>query len=301
MGNYNDLLYGTWSIPAGIARVMDSATFQRLRKVSQSGASKYAYAYKTVTRFEHSVGVYLLLRHLGASEQEQLAGLLHDISHTAFSHVIDIVFYSTEQVYHEEIKDEFLSRADLKRALADLGYTADHIKDEKSFTLLEQPLPALCADRIDYSLRDAVTVGLIPAAVAQDILADMTTFEGRIVMRSPGVAVEYRNLYQELNDRYWASQQENYLYELLAQAIEIGLERGILSRGDLLTNDDTVEAKLRTAGLPEIEARFAKLHAPPADEMSEFVPNRPIKQRAIDPEILIQRSTIPLSKLENSP
>jgi HD superfamily phosphohydrolase len=33
----------------------------------------------------------LLVRRLGASLEEQIAALLHDVSHTAFSHVIDSV------------------------------------------------------------------------------------------------------------------------------------------------------------------------------------------------------------------
>jgi len=50
------------------------------------------------TRFDHSVGVMLLIRKLGAGSspasallKEQVAALLHDVSHTAFSHVIDYV------------------------------------------------------------------------------------------------------------------------------------------------------------------------------------------------------------------
>ena len=44
--------------------------------------------------FEHSLGVYLLLRRLGADRREQVAGLLHDISHTAFSHAVDFLISS---------------------------------------------------------------------------------------------------------------------------------------------------------------------------------------------------------------
>ena len=300
MDDYDDLLYGTWSLPAGIGRIISSPTFQRLHRVSQSGASKYANPLKTVTRFEHSLGVYLLVRRLGASVEEQVAGLLHDISHTAFSHVIDIVFYSTEQDYHERIKDEFLSRPDLSGALLALGYRGEDLRSDEAYTVLEQPLPALCADRVDYSLRDAVTVGLIPVTTAQEILDDMTVHEGRIVMRTPQVAARYRSLFQEMNDRYWASQEENYLYEMLAQAIEIGLEQQVITRDDLLSDDDVVEAKLRGGRRPEIEALFAKLIAPPADEVRAFVPTRPIKQRAIDPDILVQGTVTALSHIERS-
>ena len=46
-----------------------------------------------ITRYEHSVGVMLLARRVGGGLREQVAALLHDVSHTAFSHVIDHVFH----------------------------------------------------------------------------------------------------------------------------------------------------------------------------------------------------------------
>jgi len=290
-----DPLYGTWPLPAGVAQLLACPTLQRLHRVSQSGASKYAHPFKTITRLEHSIGVYLLLRRLGAAEQEQIAGLLHDVSHTAFSHVIDIVFYSVEQDFHEGIKAEFLNRPDLRAALDALGYRpADFLSDEL-YTLLEQPLPALCADRIDYSLRDAVTVGEINIPAARTILNDLAVHHGRIVMRDPAVAQQYVTLFKKMNNTYWASQQENYLYETLAQAIEVGLETGILSWADMLVDDDVVEAKLRAANDPHIASLFNKLFQPPADEVTAFWPTRPIKQRAIDPHILLDGTVAPLS------
>jgi len=279
-----DPLYGDWPLPAGIERLICTPTFQRLRRISQSGASKYAHPLRTVTRFEHSVGVYLLLRRLGASEQEQVAGLLHDISHTAFSHVIDIVFYSDEQDLHERLKGKFLNRPDLRAALGQMGYKPEDFLSDEPYTLLEQPLPALCADRIDYSLRDAVTMGQIPISAAQTILDDLTVYDGRIVLCTPAVAQQYVAIFQKVNDTY-TDRRENYLYEMLARAIEMGLNSGALNQADLLTDDDVVEAKLRAAGDPRIEALFARLVDPPAAEVAAFVPTRPIKQRAIDPEV----------------
>ncbi len=297
MHTYNDSLYGAWTLDPRVNRLVECPTFQRLRGISQSGASKYAHLCKTVTRFEHSLGVYLLLRRLQASEQEQIAGLLHDISHLAFSHVVDIVWYSQEQDLHEQLKERFLLRPDIRTAIEELGYAVPDMLAEHQYTLLEQPLPALCADRIDYSLRDAIAVGEISAAGAQGILDDLLVHKGKIVMQSPAAGGRFGTLFQHMNDTWWASQLENYLYESLAQAIEIGLESGVIDRDDLMGTDDEVERKLRGSGDARITALFNKLEHPPIAEVESFVPLRPIKQRSIDPHVWVGGNALPLSEL----
>ncbi|MCK4525510.1 MAG: HD domain-containing protein, partial [Candidatus Andersenbacteria bacterium] len=76
-----------------IKEIILDKDFQRMKKISQFGIFKHSFLFGIeFSRFEHSVGVYYLLKKFGASEEECLAGLLHDISHGAFSHVLDIVF-----------------------------------------------------------------------------------------------------------------------------------------------------------------------------------------------------------------
>ena len=88
----------------GSSSLIGCPTFQRLKGVRQAGPSALAFPFKDVTRYEHSLGVFALLRRLRAPRREQVAGLLHDISHTAFSHAVDFVFTSEEQDHHEQLK-----------------------------------------------------------------------------------------------------------------------------------------------------------------------------------------------------
>src|SRR5436190_23051682 len=92
---WHDRVYGDVAIEEpGILDLIGSPTFERLKGVRQAGPSALTFPFKNVTRFEHSLGVFLLLRRLGADRREQVAGLLHDISHTAFSHAVDFVISS---------------------------------------------------------------------------------------------------------------------------------------------------------------------------------------------------------------
>src|SRR3989344_5458970 len=100
----NNKLYGRYKITeAVLIDLINSKALQRLKGIHQAGAWNLHYSFKkSFTRYDHSLGVMLLLRKFGASIEEQIHGLLHDISHTAFSHVADFVFNKqTSQTYQD--------------------------------------------------------------------------------------------------------------------------------------------------------------------------------------------------------
>src|SRR4030042_264193 len=89
---FSDPAYGKFEIKHEVLQdVIRTGALQRLKGINQYGTFQFILPKFKTSRFEHSVGVCHLLGRLGASVEEQLAGLAHDISHTAFSHVIDYV------------------------------------------------------------------------------------------------------------------------------------------------------------------------------------------------------------------
>ena len=108
---YDDDLYGKVEIVEPVLwDVIASDALQRTKGISQHGITALLGITPPFSRFDHAVGAMLLLRRLGASLEEQIAALLHDVSHTAFSHVIDYVFHNhSGQSYHENWKEEIVS------------------------------------------------------------------------------------------------------------------------------------------------------------------------------------------------
>ncbi len=98
---YDDI-YGEFEVEKVLEELIFSDPVQRLKGIHQGGASYLVNQKWNETRLDHSIGVMLLIRKLGGSLEEQIAGLLHDVSHTAFSHVIDFVFENKEEDYHEK-------------------------------------------------------------------------------------------------------------------------------------------------------------------------------------------------------
>jgi hypothetical protein len=296
-----DRVYGEVAIAdPGLLALIACPTFRRLERIRQAGPSALAFPFKTVTRFEHSLGVYHLLERLGAGRREQVAGLLHDVSHTAFSHAADFVYASDEQNHHEGLKPEFLHRPDLETALHAIGFEPEDFYDDTVFPLLEQPLPWLCADRLDYFLRDSLACAVsTPDSIART-LAHVTVRDGLIVVTDADVARDAERRFAAMNDEWWASPTEAYIYNEFADALREGFRLGALHEDDLLTDDDAVLGRLAATPSPLIASKLARITHFRPERVNGYVPRVVPKVRRIDPPVAVDGGWKRLSELSGS-
>jgi uncharacterized protein len=295
---WRDRVYGDVAIEdPTILDLIDCATFRRLQGVFQAGPSVLAFPFKNVTRYEHSLGVYVLLRRLGATQQEQIAGLLHDISHTAFSHAVDFVVPSREQDHHEDLKPLLLERPDMRDALERWGYSPQQFYDDSVYPLLEQPIPLLCADRLDYFLRDGLACSVVWPDFVERILGCLTVVKQRIVLTDAEVARQAAQLFETMNRHWWASQDEAYIYNEFADALREGLRLGVIATDDLMTEDALVLARLDASASPLIAKKLDTIRHFRPEFAREYVPRIIPKERWLDPPVQVNGSVQRLSTL----
>jgi HD superfamily phosphohydrolase len=251
----NDPIYGTFELPELFEDLLASTAVQRLGSVHHSGAIFLVNPDISHTRLEHSIGVMLLIRILGGSELEQIAGLLHDISHTAFSHVGDYVFDNKEENYHEQLFESLLINSDVPAILEKHGYHSGQILNG-GFSILEQPLPYLCADRLDYTLRDATYAELITRQDARSFMTSVTLQEDKIVVKDEEHAQWINLIFEKLNKEVYNAPLYIYANQQLALLIRDFLKTGQLKETDLLKDDTYLLNKLRstTYGYDAIKA-----------------------------------------------
>lgn len=192
----NDNIHGDIALTSDEWKVVNTATFQRLRSLKQLGMGHLVYPNATHTRFAHSLGVFHImcrvlanLEHADLDDEHRaelrLAALLHDVGHYPYSHLMERVANVTlteeeiakpdsrvisgkvdEYPDHEELGRHILeSQADIRKAL---GSRARAKKIGALFSRLEgshQQLSKLIhssldMDRLDYLLRDARAAGV---------------------------------------------------------------------------------------------------------------------------------------------
>jgi uncharacterized protein len=302
MLNYEDRIYGAFTINDPLLLdLLETRSVQRLKGVLQHGISGLIGITRPTTRYEHSLGVMLLVRSLGASLQEQAAALLHDVSHTAFSHVIDYVFDGHDtQSYHEDKKEEFIAGSDLPAVLEKHGYLWQDLLHEENFPLLEQAAPALCADRLDYFLRDSFDLKLAGREELKMAIQSLVVHQGRVASCSLEAARWMGYTFIDADQASWANFREVGLYELTARAIKTALHLGVLDMQDLWGTDKEMWSKMQAAH--EMELRDLLQWVQPAtvfvwDDASPTF-RVSTKLRTLDPDVLIDGNTAPLSILD---
>ncbi|GAB3342939.1 HD domain-containing protein [Larkinella ripae] len=255
----NDKLYGSFEVQPVIEALVRSKPFQRLKSVHQGGAIFLVDPELNHTRFEHSLGVYYLVSRFGGSVEEQIAALLHDVSHTAFSHVTDYVFENADEDYHESIFDELINQSEIPAILERYGFTPSILADD-SYTLLELPLPDLCADRLDYTLRDLFYFNRISADEIHSFLASLLAYEHKFVVNSLEMANWITRQYEILNADYFRKKEHVYANTRFAEVLRLALTNHKITPNDLLGDDAQLIAKLRSdaegrRGLESIQKR----------------------------------------------
>ena len=158
-----------------LVRLIDTAEFQRLRRVRQLGLAAFAYQGAEHSRFSHSLGVLHLAtrilekfsRKYQISDFDQVtiraAALLHDIGHGAFSHVMESVL----GFHHEDFTVAALLSEGTEVGRVLRAYhpelparVSSVIRGEFKPAALAQIVSSqLDADRMDYLLRDSLMTG----------------------------------------------------------------------------------------------------------------------------------------------
>src|SRR5687768_2471604 len=158
-----------------MVRLIDTAEFQRLRRIKQLGLGLYTYQGAEHSRFTHSLGaLHLMTRVLDRlgetykiAEEDRAAAraaaLLHDVGHGSFSHVMENVL----GFHHEALTAQAVSSAE-----TEIGQVLSSYSPElpgrvaaivegtfKPASLAQLVSSQLDVDRMDYLLRDSLMTG----------------------------------------------------------------------------------------------------------------------------------------------
>ena len=243
---YTDRVYGNFEIiEPVILELINSPTLQRLKEIDQAGYSEPHFPGTAHSRFEHSIGDYLLLKIYGAPIEEQIAGLIHDVSHSAFSHCIDYVLDAGSEKEHnhqDNVFDDYVRKSEIPEILKKHNLDLDYILDDKNFPLKENDLPDLCSDRIDYSLRTAIVFKEIENG--KFFTDNLIAKKEKWIFKDFESEKKYAELFLKLNTNYYAGLPSAVMFRTVGDYLRYALSKGYISETDLYTTDKIVLSKI---------------------------------------------------------
>ncbi|MFN7709747.1 MAG: hypothetical protein ACK5O7_02125 [Holosporales bacterium] len=232
-----ETLVGATEVSDPAARdLLQSKVMERIKFIDQSGTPAYFYNQASYSRYDHSVAVYALLKRFGVSREEQLAGLLHDASHTVFSHLGDQLFGKGDgkNAYQDDIHGWYLKEMDVEPMLARHGLRLDDVLAKQDhFTALEQDLPELCADRIEYILHRAFVEGELSKVRVAEIIEDLRFKDGRWYFTTVASAKQLALLSIQHTTEVYGHMENMIIYHWSAQMVRRAIELGLLTRDQM--------------------------------------------------------------------
>jgi len=256
-------------IPDFLAEAAQTAAMQRLQDVGMNCGCEYTrfplFAdIGPYSRYDHSMGVALIVWHFTGDMAQAMSGLLHDISTPAFAHVVDFLHgdHMTQESTEQGTAEFIRSSEELCAVLRKYGLTLDAVSDYHRYPVADNDSPRLSADRLEYTLGNAVNFGIITREQAAEFYADLAVgqnehSEAELMFRSPDVAHAFAAAALECSKIY-VSDPDRYAMQSLAELLKQAIDGGILSEADLYLREPIIIAKLEESPLSDQWNRFCR-------------------------------------------
>lgn len=230
--------------------IVDCALMQRLFFIDQSGPTRYfnrapglPRLVPAFLRYHHSTGVWALTKKAGTSLKEQAAALLHDGSHTAFSHLADVLFCHDEVEFNGSYQDSihlwYLEAMDICNVISKHDMHIEDLEpDLPHYTALEQPSPCLCADRIQYIIHTGVIFNKISPEDARAIVDSLTFEDNHWFFNDLTRAQQFARLSLYFTHELWGAPYNHVFYQCFAIALRQAFKDELFTKEQFLFGTD---------------------------------------------------------------
>jgi uncharacterized protein len=170
------------------------------------------------------------------------------------------------------------------------------------FPLLEQPLPLLCADRIDYTLRDLYRYNYITKNEIETFLPSLCVNDSVICIKGIHHAEWFvQAYYQEVQD-FFMNPLNVYGYDKLIKLLQEALRTDVITKDDFLLTDEEVLEKIRKSREYKLIERYEEIIKPVnlQENEKEYEIHLKGKPRLIDPTVIVRDGIAAASEISSA-
>lgn len=243
-------------IPEFLQRFANTPPMLRLRQVGMNCGCEYTQFplfrdLAPYSRYDHSLGVALIVWHFTGDRKQTLAGLFHDVTTPVFAHVVD--FLNGDHLRQESteagVAECLMASAEICALLQEYGILPEEISDYHRYPIADNDAPALSADRLEYTLGNLLNYGFADMEQLRVFYEDLEVGEDaagkpELVFRTPAVASRFVQTALRAA-RVYVADEDRFAMETLAGVLRTALGRNALQLPDLMTTEPEVIEKLR--------------------------------------------------------
>ena len=243
------------AVPSFLQAFMQVPSVQRLKQIGMNCGCEYTSfplfaRLKPYSRFDHSLGVALIIWHFTQSRPQAVSGLLHDIATPVFAHVVDFLNgdYLKQDSTEAGTEEMIAGSPELQDLLKQYGLTTGDVCDYHRYPVADNDSPLLSADRLEYSLGNMLNYGFCSFDTVQklydDLIVDRNEAGQDEIMFRAFEAAETFSLLSLKCSRVYVSDEDRYAMQILSEILHAALAHGVISADDLHSTEPEVISKL---------------------------------------------------------
>lgn len=301
-------------IPEFLVEYANVEEMKRLKGISMISACEHTklIPYKFFhTRYEHSIGVALIVWNFTKDKKQTIAGLYHDISTPSFSHVVDYLHGDYEkQETTENLTERIIKNSkDIMGLLKRDNIKVEEIEDYHIYPIADNDSPRLSADRLEYTLSDGlVTQNAFSLEATERIYNDLIILknesgEDELGFKNLNIAEEYIERATKMWQLFSGNNENNIVMQFWTDIIERMIELKCITEEDLykFTEKEIVD-KIKNCHDKKITEAFkifentTKIGRSEVEIKGKYCISIKTKKRYTNPLVLVNKRPVRIEK-----
>ena len=195
---------------------------------------------------DHSVAVALIVWHFTHDKKQTLSGLFHDIATPVFKHSIDFLNgdYMTQESTEDLTSNIIFNSKEIMNLLKKDNITLKEVDDYHIYPVADNDTPKLSADRLEYSLSNALFIyNLSSIDEVKELYDDIILGKDEnnileLSFKTKKKALDFVKLTSKLSIIY-REDRTRYSMQLLADIIKKLNEDGLITKEDLYNKKES--------------------------------------------------------------
>lgn len=238
-------------IPKFIQDFAQTQPMIRLKNIGMNCGCEYTkfptfFNCQPYSRYDHSIGVALIIWHFTHNKTQTIAGLLHDIATPVFAHTIDFLNgdYETQESTEDNTEQIIRSSDEIKELLKKYHIEISKVIDYHMYPIADNDSPQLSADRLEYSLGNMFNYGFCSIKIIKEFYDDIVVYQNEnriseLAFQTEHIALSFTQMTLKTSHVY-ISDEDRFSMQALADIIRYAVNQNILTKKDLYQDEPYV-------------------------------------------------------------